>query len=135
MPDEFTAAVDAELLLRSLDHFGAHVGAWLDASCLETAKAIVAEASRRIHRQTGETAAKIHYERGRYGGYVVMAYDTGGKGKGGRTRQHHVDLYLEFGTTFMYPRPFLLESARLEEGPHMRRLEEAAQKAIDEEHL
>jgi len=140
MPDAIQVAVEAERVLWMLDHAAVDFANRLHAACLETAQAVADEARRRIARSAGPwnkydvpTWTKIHWERSRdRKGYVVMAYDTGGHGKGGRTTQHHVDLYLERGTMLMHAQPFLEPSVRVEMGPHYRRLEESLQRVIDE---
>ena len=137
MADAMQVAVDKERAIRALEHLGVYADAYIQTACSETAQKIADEARRRIARSnkphTGTdvpTWTKIHWERSRdKRGYVVMAYDTGGHGKAGRTQQHHVDLYLEFGTMNMYAKPFLHASARLEEGPHFRRVEDALDRA------
>lgn len=138
MADAFVIALESELALRALEKVGFYTDAYIQTACLETAQKIADEARRRIARSSlphvgfdVPTWTKIHWERSLDGrGYVVMAYDTGGKGKGGRSRQYHVDLWLEFGTKAMIAKPFLWASAQLEQGPHIRRVDEAIQRAV-----
>jgi hypothetical protein len=133
MPDAMKVAVDAERALRVMDYAASSVDGRVFAACLETAQLVADGARRVISKRTGETAAKIHWERSRDGkGFVVMAYDTGGKGKCGRTRQHHVDLYLEKGTKFMYARPFFWSAVAYQQEAHRRRIEAALRITCDE---
>ncbi len=116
MSDMFSASVDASGVIDLFDRMAASA----DFVCLEvardTAKRIVAEAQRRAKRLTGQTSSGIHFELSRdRSGYVVLAYTEG-------NQPDPVDLYLEYGTRVQAPQKFFFDSARLEEGPHLKRL-------------
>ena len=140
MADAITVAFDRELLARAMATASARAILAVEAVSLDTATRVADAMRARIARSAGPwrhgdvpTHTQVHYEKARGGrGYVVMAYDSGGKGAGGRTRQHHVDIYLERGTRHMPAQPFIDASARVEEGPHFRRMQEAVINALDE---
>ncbi len=112
----FTASVDTTETVALLDRLAYSAQFVLLEVARTTAQKIVQEAQARVRRATGETASEIHYELTRDGtGYIVLAYREGGN-------DGVVDKYLEYGTKYMYARPFFFSSAMLEEGPHMRRL-------------
>ena len=125
MADTLTIDVDATALLRMLDQLGRSAAAQhLKAAAKVTAERIATEAAARVARRTGKTAAGIKVEETRTGnGYVVFVR---------RPEMPGLPAWLEFGTKYMTARPFLFASARLEEGPHERRVAQALQEAIDE---
>jgi hypothetical protein len=121
-----TIDVDTAPLLAALAAIPEAVHAHLKAAAKITAEAIATEARARVRRRTGQTGEAITVEETHSGdGYIVFV---------GAGRQH-IGSYLEFGTKFMSPSPFLFASARLEEGAHDRRAREAVQTAIDEKGL
>lgn len=127
---KLTVDVDASSLLKALDALGPAVGRHVKAAASVTADAIVKEAHGRIARRAGgptrarHTAEGIHKEETRSGdGYIVVVDQPDMPGLPG---------WLEFGTKYMSPRPFLFNSARLEEGAHLRRVADALQAAVDE---
>ena len=125
MADGFTVDVDASALLDLLARVGPSIAFHARDVARDTAARITAEASARVARREGKTAAGIHFELTRDGqGYVVMAYEP--------DRQPPVDKYLESGTKFMLPQPFFFASAALEEGPHLKRLETRAQEVLSD---
>jgi hypothetical protein len=134
MPDAMSITDDAGQLLSAIARVGAKAAEYLDAASLETAQRVADEMRRRIARSEGPwkspdspTWQKIHHEKARSGGgYVVMAFEPGGRLTG------PVDLWLERGTRFMPAQPFLWASAQVEEGAHRRRMEEAVMRAVDE---
>ena len=88
----------------------------------ETADAVASEARGRVARRTGATAAGIIVVPSKDGwGYLVKT-----------TRRDHpmVPRWLEFGTRFMSPRPFLLVSAKLEAPGYPRKIATATQAGI-----
>jgi len=126
MADSLTFDVDTTALLAALDAMPEAVLAHLKPESKVTADNIAAEAARRVRRRTGKTGDAITVEETRNGdGYVVFV----GQGRG------HIGRYLEFGTKKMPAKPFLFASARLEEGPNLRRARLAIQDAIDEKGL
>jgi len=121
----FTATVDSREVLALLDRLGPSVDFVAKEVARDTAKRIVAEAQRRVQRATGETASEIHWELTRDGtGYIVLAYDT-------RINKTFVDYYLQYGTQYMYAKPFFFASALLEEQGHRRRLVDRIQAFLD----
>jgi hypothetical protein len=152
MADGISISVDAKEALALFDRLGAAADYVCSEVALDTAKRIVAEAQRRVARATGETARGIHFEVTHDGkGYVVLMGDATMRettfsrlsarqnriARGGRYARAkqvpHTGIYLEFGTKFHRPRPFLFSSAELEEGPHLRRLVVRIQQWLDEE--
>lgn len=134
MSDSLTIDVDAEELLHLLDKLGPEAEELLAAVSLDTAQRIDDGATARVARAEGKTASNIvgvdHLPEWMGGGQssnktaafvYVRALD----------RPDNLGLWLEFGTEHMVARPFLFEAARLEEGPHLRRVEDAVQAAID----
>jgi len=120
-----TIEVDTSALLTALDRLGDRAEALVKAAAKVTAERIEREAERRIRRRTGETAKHVRVEETYDGkGYVVLTNNPG--------IRNHVDVYLEFGTEHMQASPFLFTSARLEEGAHLRRVEQALKDAIEE---
>jgi len=122
-----TLNVDTTALLAALDAIPDAVLAHLKPESKITADNVAAEAARRVQRRTGKTGDAITVEETHNGdGYVVFV----GNGRG------HVGRYLEFGTRgHAHAHPFLFVSARLEEGPNLRRARLAIQDAIDEKGL
>lgn len=124
MASLLTVDVDASRVLAAFDRLGAVAERHVRAAAKETAERIQTEALARVARRSGRTAEGIAVELAQVGvGYVVAA-----------RRQQMPDLpaWLEFGTKFMTARAFFFAPARLEEGPHLRRLAEALQAALDE---
>lgn len=128
-----TVDVETRELLQAMDRLGDLAEDYAKAAGMETATRIASEAEARVARREGVTASNI------------VATDELpswlGGGKGGPTsayvyvkavrRPANLPLWLETGTRYMGAQPFLFVSARLEEGPHLRRLADAMQRAID----
>jgi murein DD-endopeptidase MepM/ murein hydrolase activator NlpD len=127
MADNVLIAADDTALLAALDAIPDACLAHLKPESKVTADNIASEAGRRVRRRTGRTGEAITVEETRNGdGYVVFV--GGDRG--------HIGRYLEFGTRgFQHAHPFLFVSARLEEGPNLRRARLAIQDAIDEKGL
>lgn len=124
MADLFRVEVDASGVLAMLQRLGPAAEQHVRAAAKDTAERIKREAERRLHRQTGKRA-----------GTLTVEEDTERKvfwvsPQGAKPR--NVPLWLELGTIKMTARPFLQNSARLEDGAHLRRLAAALQDAIDE---
>ena len=120
-----TIDVDTEALLRAIDAMPDAVMAFLKPASKTTADNIANEARGRVARRTGATGDAITVEEAHSGdGYVVYVANAA-------EDWPHLDIGLEFGTKFMTERPFLIVSARLEEGAHDRRARAAVQAAID----
>jgi hypothetical protein len=116
--------VDTAALFAALDAVGAGAAAHVKSAAKETAEAIAGEARARVRRATGATAEGITIEETHDGtGYVVFVQRPDNPGLPG---------WIEHGTKFMPSRGFLFVSARLEEGPHLRRVSAAVDDAIRE---
>lgn len=147
MADRLTTELDFTGVVRAFERLGGEVTAkHLGAAARETASRIATEASARLRRQThgtGETAGAIVFELGEHAmgaragpigaglrqsttgyGYLVFVAPT--------SRPAELPVWLEFGTKHMLARPFLVAAARLEDGPHRRRVEQALASAIAE---
>jgi hypothetical protein len=112
-------------LLAMLDRVGPSLEFHTRDVARETAIRVAREATARVRRREGTTASGIHWEMSRDGkGYVVMAYEPG--------KQAPVDKYLEAGTRYMLARPFFFASAEIENGPHLRRMEQRIQQVLDD---
>jgi hypothetical protein len=123
MADAITASVDATELLALLDRVGPSIEFHARDVARETAGRIVTEAQARVARRGGTTARGIHMDFTRDGkGYVVLAYEP--------DVQAPVDKYLEAGTKFMLAQPFFFASAEIENGPHLRRLQDRVQDVL-----
>lgn len=138
-----TIEVDTKALLRALDQVGHRVAARVKLASKITADNIVREAKRRVPKRTGETASHIVAEETHNKeGYIVwvepdvlISHHT--NKKTGRQHTQRVSYnalggWLEFGTQTMTARQFLFNSARLEEGAHLRRIQQAVGDAIEE---
>jgi hypothetical protein len=124
--DRMTITVDPAPLLAALEAVPAAVQALLKAAAKITAEAIATEARARVRRRTGRTGDAITVEETHDGtGYIVFIGD----------RRQHIGSFLEFGTKFMTPFPFLFVAARLAERAHDERARAAVQAAIDEQGL
>ncbi len=118
--------VDSVALLAALATIPDAVLAHLKPESKVTADNIAAEAGRRIRRRSGATGDQIVVQETHNGdGYVVFVLGN----------RQHIARFLEFGTSRMTAKPFLFVSARLEEGPALRRARLAIQDAIDEKGL
>lgn len=122
-----TIEVDAEAVLAALVRVGDAAAAHVKAAAKVTADAIDRGATARARRRTGKTAEGIHVEETHDGeGYVVMpTFDSRGP----------IPIWLEFGTKHAAAYPSMYPAAELERGPHLRRMEEAVQAAVDESGL
>lgn len=133
MSQLLTISVDTISLLAAIDRLGDHQAeARVKAAAKVTADRIQTEARARVRRATGATATAITVQEapGPLGGYRVFVGPT--RDAHGFSRPDNLPLWLEFGTRYMGAQPFLFNSARLEEGPHLRRVAEALQDAIDD---
>ena len=125
MADGFEAYVDNTALLAMMDRVGPSLEFHTRDVARETAIRVAYEATARVRRRSGQTAEGIHWEMSRDGkGYVVLAYEAG--------KQAPVDRYLEEGTKFMLARPFWWASAEIDNGPHLRRMEQRIQTVLDD---
>lgn len=124
--------VDASEVFEMLDLLGERAEDAVHEASGETAEAIQMEARARVRRDTGRLSEAITREeadeplRG-FRVFVAKMSDPNGG-----TRAANFPLWHEYGTKYVEAQPFLTNSARLEEGPHMRRIEDALQESIDE---
>lgn len=135
MSDSLTIDVDSSEVLAALDALGELAAVYAKAAAMETAEAIDNNATARVRRRGGQTAANIVHS-------DHLPEYLGGSPSTNRTaafvyvravrRPDNLPLWLEFGTRYSSAFPFLFEAARLEEGPHLRRLSEQLQRACDE---
>jgi hypothetical protein len=124
MANLLTIEVDTAALMAALDRIPALVEKHVLIAAEQTAQNVAREARARVARATGKTAAGIGIEVAKRGpGYVVFS---------DRPDQPGLPGWLEFGTKKMAAQPFFFASARLEEGPHDRRMREAIADAIGE---
>lgn len=124
MSQLLTIDVDARGMIAALDRLGEAAAMHVRQAAFLTAGAIKQEALARVARRTGTTAAGITVAPTDNGdGYVVFVE---------RQQLPGLPGWLEHGTQFMTARPFLFVAARLEVGPHDRRISEAIQDAIEE---
>lgn len=128
MADGLRIDVDATSVLRALDRLDDRAAVALKAAARETAEVIRDNARARLAAQTagtGATAEAITIDDIR-GGFRVYVGPVA-------QRAENLPLWLEEGTTgrrAMSARPFLFAAARLEEGPHLRRVSDALQAAL-----
>lgn len=124
MGNLLTIEIDNEGLLEGLTRFGAFAGKHLKDAAYITAQNVRREARARVRRATGATAQGITVEETHQkDGYVVFPFRPENPGLPG---------WIEMGTEKMKARPFLLNSARLEEGAHLRRIAEALDYAAED---
>ena len=124
MADSLTIDADASVLLAQLALVDDSIGEALKLVAAGTAERVRDEARARLARQThgsGQTAEAITIE-DIPGGYRVYVAPT--------SRPLNLPLWLEVGTRRMEERPFLWAAARLEEGPHLRRVSAAVERAL-----
>ena len=123
MADLFTVDVDLSGVLRQLDELGDEAERLLKDAAKETAGNIVREAQGRVKRATGATARGITMEETHDAtGYVVLST---------REPRGGVPFFLETGTEHTDAQPFFDSSAELEVGPHLRRVSQALDDAIE----
>ena len=127
----YTIEVDRAALHDALMSLGTEIDKELFAVSLVTANAIDREASARLARQlgpnaTGKTVAGIAVIPLGTAGHAVIAE---------RNPYPILPYWLEKGTAKMSARPFFDAAVKLEEGAHLRRVEEAVQRAIDSKGL
>lgn len=130
MPDGLTIEADVDALVAALTAFGEDAGPAMLVVAFETGDAVAREARARLQRQlgpgaTGLTLAGITVRKSYDGQGVVVLSE--------REPFPNVPLWLEKGTKRGHgkhanvARPYFYVSAELEQGPHLRRVEEALQ--------
>lgn len=127
--------VDATELLAALDRLGDGAEVVCQEAALETSRVIQREGRARVRRATGRMREAIWYDTapGPLGGYRVYLLPM--SDPDGGMRPENFGLWHEVGTEKMTAQPFLLISAQMEEGAHLRRVSDAVQDAIDEQGL
>lgn len=126
---EFEIEVDASAVLAMLDALGPAAEEHVHAVSQITAENIQTEARARARRATGTLVEAITIEEAgppMHGYRVFVAEMTDERG----VRARNFPLWHEAGTEHMKAQPFFYSSARLEEGPHLRRLADALSDAI-----
>ncbi len=134
MADGFTIEVDTDGLVAALTQLGDRAQPFINEASRASADSIVREAKARLQRQlgpkaTGAAVAGIEARPAYNGnGYVVLAATD---------PKPNLELWLEKGTKKGDPRShtspalqFFYASCQLEEGPHLRRIEQAVTAAI-----
>lgn len=131
MPNELKITVDAKDVLAMLKRLGPAADAYVHEVSEITAVRIRTEARARARHATGrlQNAIKIR-EMGPpllgFQVYVDAMADERGR------RPDIFPWWHEKGTQHMDAQPFMSSAVELEEGPHLRRIAEALQDAIDE---
>jgi hypothetical protein len=124
MSQFFGVQVDHDEVVRAMEQLAPAVQSRTHEASRITATNIQREAEARVRRRTGETARGIRVEEDEDGiGYVVLS---------AHPRMPNLPIWLERGTVHMTARPYFDVSARLEEGPHRRRIGQALLDAIEE---
>jgi len=126
MADRFLSVdvIGLDELLKALESVGAHAERHLKVAAYQTALRVASEARARVRRATGATAQGITVEETHAGdGYVVFPH---------RPDQPGLPGWIEFGTVKMTERPFLFNSARLEEATYRRNVQQAIGFAIED---
>jgi hypothetical protein len=140
MADEITFEADVDALIADLTALGEAMQPYVNAASGETASAVDREASARLRRQlsqhaTGQTVESIIHEPAYDGNGFIVAVE--------REPFPNLPLWLEKGTkpgkrknkARVLPMPYFYVSVELEQGPHVRRLEHAVQRCIDDRGL
>jgi hypothetical protein len=127
MADDITVDVDATAVLAMFEALGEAAEKHVHDASRITAQRLQQEARARARRRTGLLAQSITVEEAGppLNGYRVFVAEMG-------NRSRMFPIWHEFGTRFMSPQSFMYSSAALEEGPHLRLVEEALVEAIEE---
>lgn len=132
MADGIRIDVDAADVMAMLVQLGDTAEVLIHDASRVTAARIQDEARARARRRTGRLVEAIEVEEQgppMHGFKVVVGEMTDERGR----RAEEFAIWHEFGTKKMAAQPFMFNSAKLEEGPHYRRVVEALQAAIDKE--
>ena len=127
MADDITIDVDASEVLAMFEALGEAAEQHVHEASKITAQRLQQEARARARRATGLLAQSITIEEAGppLNGYRVFVADMG-------NRARMFAAWHEFGTRYMRAQPFIYSSVQLEEGPHLRLVEEALVEAIVE---
>lgn len=123
----FSIDVDTAALIRLLNEFGDQAEAALLRAAEETGQAILREAQARVARATGKTyegLAVVPLERVTAGAGVAVVQLSRPDTHRARDAKK-IPRYLERGTRYMVAQPYFDVAAQLEQGSHLRRVEEA----------
>lgn len=139
MADSFSIDVESAAVIAELTTLGDAAQPYINEAAHESADSIVREAQSRLERKlsgtsTGATIAGIHDQPAYDGnGFVVIS---------SREPMGNLPLWLEKGTkkgqAGSHASPalsYFYSAAQLEEGPHLRRIEDALQHAINDKGL
>jgi hypothetical protein len=132
MADGITITIDAAEVLAMLAAVGPSADARVHEASRVTADRVQHEARARARRRTGilQEAITIEEMGPPLQGFRVFVDEmTDARG----ARPDEFALWHEAGTQHMSAQPFMENSAALEEQPHLRRVSDALQTAIDEE--
>lgn len=132
MADGITIDVDAADVLALLDRLGPAAEVHVHEASRITAERVQQDARSRARHRTGRLIEAIEIEEAGppMHGYRVFVGEMSDE-RGPRPEEFAI--WHEAGTKKMSAQPFMENSAALEEGPHLRRLADALQAAIDEE--
>lgn len=128
----FTIEVDTSEIVAMLERMGPSAEGLVHDASRVTAERVQQEARARARRRTGVLVDAIAIEEmgPPLNGYRVFVDEmTDERGQ----RADEFALWHEAGTQHMSAQPFMENSATLEEQPHLRRLSDALQAAIDQE--
>lgn len=130
MSDGLEIEVDAADVLAMLDQLGERAEDIVHEASGVTAERIQAEARARVRRATGRLYEAITREEAELPMRGWRVFVDKMSDPDGGTRAANFPLWHEYGTKYMTAQPFLTNSAELEEGPHLRRVEDALEDAI-----
>jgi hypothetical protein len=122
-----SVTIEHDTITQAMTRLGDAADAVLRDVARDTADKLKAEMQARLRRQTsgtGKTADAVTVETTEDGYAKVTSGEMG-------SRPANLPIWLEFGTKHMTARPYFYGSIRLEQGAHLRRVEDALQQAID----
>ena len=137
MPPLFTIDPDPREVLEAFDALAGLIEEEAQREAFVTGYRIQADARSRLQRQThgeGQTAENITVSDtvpSHLGGDTLRADASVYVYVRPYRRPDNLTLWLEFGTKFMTPRPFLRNAVEGQRADHMRRMFAAAQRGID----
>jgi len=137
--DLLTIGVDYSETVRMFEAFGFRAKSHCLAAAFITANAVKAQAQSTMAKGRPFTFQNVVVEPRRLAdGYAVLmnrsVKDIGGPGgaapaKTKKSAAHHVGKWLEFGTMWMRPRPWLFPAAASQESAHLQRVIDAVERA------
>jgi hypothetical protein len=123
--DGFTCEIDSTRALQMLEQLGVEAERVALEAAIETGQAVDAEATARVRRAEGVTAANIVSRE------HLPEYLGGGPGKNptsvfvyveAKRRPDNIAIWLNFGTKHIVGDNFMFDAVRVEEANHYRRL-------------